>query len=152
MAAVPNGNGVLMQYEHLHIILHKPFLLVAVSVSVNAPLLLTRLHSSRMHIARLLTVSPSMHCVRGVFARGRGGWCPAQGASAPGGWTIPACTEADPPVNRITDSCKNITSPQLRLRAVINTRRISVVYLLLSRSCWRRLDVLTGSGSHRSVQ
>ena len=25
----------------------------------------TRLHSSRMHIARLLTVSPSMHCTGG---------------------------------------------------------------------------------------
>ena len=32
-----------------------------------------------------------------------------------GGCVIPACTEADtPPVNRITDACKNITLPQLR--------------------------------------
>ena len=41
-----------------------------------------------------------------------------------GDWSgdgIPACTEADsPPVNRITDTCKNITLPQLSLRAVIN--------------------------------
>ena len=29
---------------------------------------------------------------------------------------IPACTEADPPVNRITDTCENITLPQLRCR------------------------------------
>ena len=35
-----------------------------------------------MHIARLLTVSPSMHCARGV--------------PGPGGHGIPACTEADP--------------------------------------------------------
>ena len=27
---------------------------------------------------------------------------------------IPACNGADPPVNRITDTCKNITLPQLR--------------------------------------
>ena len=35
------------------------------------------------------------------------------GVSAPGGLLpgggIPACTEADPPVNRMTDRCKNIT-------------------------------------------
>ena len=33
----------------------------------------TRLHSSRMHTARLLTVSPSMHCVGGVCFRGVSG-------------------------------------------------------------------------------
>ena len=94
------------------------------------------LHSSRMHTARLLTVSPSMHCTGGVcVARGvpcRGvslpggllaGGCLARGSPCPGGsacWGvcllggIPACTEADPPVNRITHTCKNITLPQLR--------------------------------------
>ena len=41
----------------------------------------TRLHSSRMHTARSLTVSPSMLCSGG-------------GVPAPGGG-IPACTEAD---------------------------------------------------------
>ena len=30
----------------------------------------------------------------------------------PGLGGIPACTEADPPVNRMTDRCKNITLPQ----------------------------------------
>ena len=48
---------------------------------------------------------------------------PALGGSALGdrlggvpalGGGIPACTEADPPFNRITDACKNITLPQLR--------------------------------------
>ena len=34
--------------------------------------------------------------------------------SALRGGGIPACTEADPPVNRITDACKNITLPQLQ--------------------------------------
>ena len=90
----------------------------------------TRLHSSRMHTARLLTVSPSMHCsggrgcllgggawswgdllVGGVCSRGcllRGGGCLVLGV-----W-YPTCTEADPSVNRATDTCKNITLPQLR--------------------------------------
>ena len=49
-----------------------------------------------MRTARALTVSPSMLCT-GVLPRGGG---------------IPACTEADPPVNRMTDRCKNITLPQ----------------------------------------
>ena len=34
------------------------------------------------------------------------------GVSATGGVGIPACTETDPPVNRMTDRCKNITLPQ----------------------------------------
>ena len=33
-----------------------------------------------------------------------------------------------PPVNRITDTCKNITFPQLRLRAVIRHKRTSLVF------------------------
>ena len=36
------------------------------------------------------------------------------GGSAPGRGGITACTEADPPVDRITDACKNITLAQLR--------------------------------------
>ena len=36
MATVPNGIGVSVQYEHLHTIFHKPFLLVSVSLSVSA--------------------------------------------------------------------------------------------------------------------
>ena len=48
---------------------------------------------------------------RGVFAWG--GVCSWGRSVCSGG--IPACTEADaPPVNRITDTCKNITLPQLR--------------------------------------
>ena len=38
-----------------------------------------------------------------------------------------------PPLNRITDMCKNITFPQLRLRAVINKlTRANVAFILLS--------------------
>ena len=79
------------------------------------------LHSSRMYTARLLAVSPSMHCAGGVPAPGGVpalGGC-LLGGCLVGGCGIPACTEADPPsLNRITHSCKNITFPQLRLRVV----------------------------------
>ena len=44
------------------------------------------------------------------------------GVSAPGGCGIPACTEADtPPVDRITDTSKNITLATTSLRLVKNT-------------------------------
>ena len=49
---------------------------------------------------------------RGCLLRGKGGVCSQGGVCSRGG--IPACTEADTPVNRITDTCKNITLPQLR--------------------------------------
>ena len=93
-----------------------------------------RLHSSRMHTARSLTVSPSMLCSGdgclpcpgwGVPALSRvGGACLVLGGmpawsgwgvptwSAGGG--IPACTGVDPPMNKITDACENITFPQIR--------------------------------------
>ena len=47
---------------------------------------LTRLHSSRMHTARVLTVSPSIHCAGGCLLLG--GVC--SGGSAPGGG-VPTC-------------------------------------------------------------
>ena len=53
---------------------------------------------------------------RGVH--GPGGWCAWSGGVCMGwgcmvlGGGIPACTEADPPVNRMTNRCKNITLPQ----------------------------------------
>ena len=41
------------------------------------------------------------------------------GVPAPGGCGIPVCTEADtPPVNRMTDRCKNITLATTSLRPV----------------------------------
>ena len=55
-----------------------------------------------------------------------GGVCPVWGVSAwcgvclvRGVGGIPACTEADPPVNRMTDRCKNITLATTSLRPVI---------------------------------
>ena len=50
------------------------------------------------------------------------GGCLLQGVCVPapgGGCGIPACTEADtPPVNRMTDRCKNITLATTSLRPV----------------------------------
>ena len=95
------------------------------------------MHSSRMSIARLLTVS---HSIRGrclprgdVCLAGRWSVCPeGGGVSAQGGlstrgggvrlgWCLPGGgvsqhamgqTPATPPVNGITERCKHITLPQ----------------------------------------
>ena len=70
--------------------------------------ILTRLHSSKMRTARLLTISPSMLCSVGVPGPGWGGGLPGLGGAwslggacsrgpAQGWGGIPACTGADPP-------------------------------------------------------
>ena len=66
----------------------------------------TSMHSSRMRTASLLTiptVSEEGGAVRGVSARG--GICPV-------GVSAPLHAGIHPPVNRMTDRCKNITLPQ----------------------------------------
>ena len=104
----------------------------------------TRMHSSRMHTARLLTVFHSMFCTGGLYlvpggcvpglggTRSRGAvpglggvpgpggylvWGPVGGGTwsgvqgdvpGPGGWWC----QVLPPVNRMTNRCKNITLPQ----------------------------------------
>ena len=90
----------------------------------------TRLHSRRMHTAHLLTTSQHALCKRvsakgGIYPGGclpRGclprGYLPrgvsAQGGVCPGGGCLPGgCLPRLPPVNRITDTCKNITLSQL---------------------------------------
>ena len=54
MATVPNAIGVLMQYIHLHTILHMRFILVSVSisvsVSVNASLWFIAIDGDRLDI------------------------------------------------------------------------------------------------------
>ena len=91
-------------------------------------IIIIRLHSSRMHTARLLTVSPSMHCAGGSA---RGGSCMVPGGllhgGVPGlgGGGILACTEAHSPCGQ---NCwhtllKILPCPKLRLRAVIKTAR-----------------------------
>ena len=104
------------------------------------------MHSSRMRTACLLPVSPSMHSYRGdVPGQGvpgprgvgpggylvlgvylvpgdtlSGGLPGPRGVPGPGGYLAPGgyLPRYSPRVNRMTDRCKNITLPQLRLRAV----------------------------------
>ena len=76
------------------------------------------MHSIRMRTGRSLTV-----CCRlppgGEGGAWSGGVSWGVGVSAPGGsgpGGIPACTEADtlpPPVDRITDACKNLPWPNI---------------------------------------
>ena len=49
---------------------------------------------------------------------------PGGGRSASRGGSIPVCTEADPPVNRITDTSKNITLATTSLRPVMTEQCI----------------------------
>ena len=95
---------------------------------------ITRMHSSRMRTAHLLSVSPSMHCSGGVPGP-RGVYlvlgdvpCPRRVPGLRGVYLVlGGCTwsrgcnwslggvpaQALPaPVNRMTDRCKNITLPQ----------------------------------------
>ena len=68
-----------------------------------------------MHTAHLLPVSPSMHCAGGGCLLPGGFNCLWSGGYLPlvgEGWFILACNVAEPPVNRMTDRCKNITLPQ----------------------------------------
>ena len=67
----------------------------------------TRLHSSRMHTARLLTVYPSMHCTgRGVCACPGGGCAPRRGSQHALRQTPLLWTEF------LTHASENITLPQ----------------------------------------
>ena len=82
-------------------------------------ILITSMHSSSMRTAHLFTVASSIWeeeclpkggvCPRGFLPRG----CLPRVVSLPGE-CIPACNGGDspPPVNRMTDRCKNITLPQ----------------------------------------
>ena len=96
------------------------------------------MHSSRMRIGRSLTVCRSLL---------PGGWCDSQGVCFGGGCSscggvlpggvcasrgggIPACIEAEPPppVNRITDTSKNITLATTSLRPVNIYKVMNFVY------------------------
>ena len=70
------------------------------------------MHSSRMHTACALTISPSMLFAWGCMVLG--------GCMVPGGLVIGGeagvvsqhALRQTPPVNRMTDACENITLPQ----------------------------------------
>ena len=69
---------------------------------------------------------------RGVCSQGN---LPSRGGSAwsgggvvvcTQGGGIPACTEADPPVNRMNDRCKNFTLATTLLRPVTKEAQLSI--------------------------
>ena len=62
-----------------------------------------------MRTARSLPYGGEGSVQRGVGVSAKGGLCPVRGVSV---------RETPPPMNRMTDSCKNTTFSQLRLRAV----------------------------------
>ena len=91
----------------------------------------TRMHPNRMRTARLLTVS--QHALLGMYLPGgvpAGGRCtfpggvPAQGECTCAGG-IPA--QVLPPVNRMTDRCKNITLLQTSFAGGNNASQFSPV-------------------------
>ena len=89
------------------------------------------MHSSRMRTGRSLTICRSLLPRGACFPGGclllggvcsQGGYLLPRGSASQGGLLpaggIPACTEADPPINRITDTSKNITLATTSLRPV----------------------------------
>ena len=77
---------------------------------------ITRMHSSRMRTARLLTVCLLVHTSGGCILQG---WVHTSGGSNPEGCTA-RCTPSECSIDGQTNTSKNITFPQLHLRAVIN--------------------------------
>ena len=107
-------------------------LVISCSMVVCSELFLqTRMHSSRMRTARNSSSPGSLHQTPPRAGtpchRHRPEQAPPLGADPPGpdlpGPGTPPSRyppgPGPPPVNKITDTCKNITFPQLRLRAVI---------------------------------
>ena len=81
--------------------------------------MIIRIHFSRMRTARFSCRLGGVYV--GVSAPGSvcPDGCLPRGTSALGVYTpCPLHAGIHPPMNRITDRCKNITFPQLRLRAV----------------------------------
>ena len=85
--------------------------------TTSASHLWTRLHSSRMHTARSLAVSPSMLCSGGgaVPGRGEGGAYLVPGGCVPGpgeGVSQHALRQTPPWTEFLTHASENITLPQ----------------------------------------
>ena len=92
----------------------------------------TRMHSSRMRTARFSGRLREEGVVVCVCLGGCIKACNGQAGVCRGcGGVHPCSLHAGihiPHVNRITDRCKNITFPQLRLRAVIQCPRVSNIW------------------------
>ena len=117
-----------------------------------------------MHTARLLTVSPSMHCARGggCLLWGVCSWgCLLPGGGGGGG--ISACTDADtpPPVNRILDTrywkyylaggkYYIAVTPQMLFNAIVCNLEIvdrlsnviSVISIIFQEQNWKNWDLV----------
>ena len=88
------------------------FILWPFSLSLPSSHEVTRMHSLGCVPSAAVTVSTPRGggaCSGGCLLKGR--WLLQGGVPAPGGCGIPACTEPDllPPVNRMTERCKNTT-------------------------------------------
>ena len=111
----------------IYLVLHYPWKMRITIHGSEVGRIKIRMHSSRMRTVR----SSSRLLLGGGFCLGgsaRGGLS-AQGRCQPGG-CLPkgvcvsqhALGQTPSPPNRMTDTCKNITLPQLRLRTVISHR------------------------------
>ena len=81
----------------------------------------TRMHSSRIRTGRSLTVSRVVYFRRVCLLLGGKG-LPTWGSLLLGGWYPSMHRGNPPPVNRITDTSKNITLATTSLRPVITIR------------------------------
>ena len=71
-----------------------------------------------------------------------GGWCMVGDAWSRGGGGIPACTEANPPpVNRMTDRCKNITLSQTSFAGGKNCLETNKVPLRVTNNKGRTYEI-----------
>ena len=84
----------------------------------------TRLHSSRMHTARLLTVSPSMHCVGGVPALG--------GCLLLGVVSQHALRQPPPRTEFLTHTTENIILPQISFAGARKRSCRKIMFIHLS--------------------
>ena len=110
----------------LHMTLLMTFTTLLTTLLTTMTTLLTRMHSSRMHIARSLTVSPSMHC--------------AGGCLVPGGGVYPPCEQ-----NSWQTLLKILPCPKLRLRAVTTWISFATSHRASLYSVLRCVDLLLTS-------
>ena len=102
----------------------------------------TGMHSSRMRTARLLTVSQhalpggGMYLPGGVPARG----CTCLGGVPARGYLPAGYLPRYPPMNRMTDRCKNITLPQTSFEGGNNKLTLRAYYTHFKRHVCDQCD------------